>query len=116
MTNQHYALFDTKIGTCAIAWGERGINGVQLPMGNPDKTRIRMRQRYYGDIAEAEPRLDGELDGHGVAQCAKDRINALRFAEQTAAGTFFVNDGRGAAEIQINSGDREMLQFFRDAD
>jgi methylated-DNA-[protein]-cysteine S-methyltransferase len=55
MTDQYYALFDTAIGTCAIAWGPRGINGVQLPMGNPDKTRTRMHQRYYGDIAEAEP-------------------------------------------------------------
>ncbi|MET0221291.1 MAG: methylated-DNA--[protein]-cysteine S-methyltransferase [Tardiphaga sp.] len=55
MTDQYYTLFDTEIGTCAIAWSQRGINGVQLPMGNPDKTRTRMRQRYYGDIAEAEP-------------------------------------------------------------
>ncbi|MEN3288681.1 MAG: methylated-DNA-[protein]-cysteine S-methyltransferase [Bradyrhizobium sp.] len=54
MTDQHYALFDTEIGTCAIAWGPRGINGVQLPMGNPDKTRGRMQQRY-GAIDEAEP-------------------------------------------------------------
>src|SRR3569833_3074627 len=57
MTDHHYALFDTEIGTCAIAWGPRGINGVQLPMGDEDKTRIRMQQRF-GDIAEAEPPAD----------------------------------------------------------
>jgi methylated-DNA-[protein]-cysteine S-methyltransferase len=54
MTDHNYSLFDTVIGTCAIAWGERGINGVQLPMGSVEKTRSRMQQRY-GDIEEAEP-------------------------------------------------------------
>jgi methylated-DNA-[protein]-cysteine S-methyltransferase len=54
MTGQHFAMFDTAIGRCAIAWGARGINGVQLPMGNEDQTNARIRQRY-GDIAEASP-------------------------------------------------------------
>ncbi len=54
MTNQHFALFDTAIGACGIAWGARGINGVQLPMGNEEKTRNRIRQRY-GEIGEVEP-------------------------------------------------------------
>jgi methylated-DNA-[protein]-cysteine S-methyltransferase len=53
MSNQHYALFDSAIGICGIEWGARGINGVQLPMGNADKTRARIRQRH-GDIEEAE--------------------------------------------------------------
>ncbi len=46
MTNQHYALFDTVIGTCGIEWGPRGINGVQLPMGSAEKTEKRIRQRH----------------------------------------------------------------------
>jgi methylated-DNA-[protein]-cysteine S-methyltransferase len=54
MSDEHFALFETAIGTCGIAWGPRGINGVQLPMGTPEKTRIRMKQRY-GEIDEAEP-------------------------------------------------------------
>jgi len=57
MTNQHYALFDTAVGTCGIEWGPRGINGVQLPMGNPEKTEKRIRQRH-GEISEAEPTMD----------------------------------------------------------
>ena len=52
MTDHSFALFETAIGTCAIAWGSRGINAVQLP-----QTRIRMQQRYAG-IAEAEPPAD----------------------------------------------------------
>jgi len=57
MTDQYFAIFDTAIGRCGIAWGPRGINAVQLPMGAEDKTRGRIRQRY-GDIVEAAPPAD----------------------------------------------------------
>ncbi|MBI5264052.1 MAG: methylated-DNA--[protein]-cysteine S-methyltransferase [Bradyrhizobium sp.] len=53
-TDQHFALFDTAIGACAVAWSGRGITGVQLPMGSEDKTRGRIRQRYR-EISEGEP-------------------------------------------------------------
>jgi methylated-DNA-[protein]-cysteine S-methyltransferase len=63
MTDQHFALFDTAIGTCGIEWGPRGINGVQLPMGSRDKTLARIRQRR-GDIRECEPTAEvrGAID------------------------------------------------------
>src|SRR3974390_867490 len=57
MTDQHFALFETAIGTCGIEWGPRGINGVQLPMGSAEKTRARIHQRH-GEIGEAEPTAD----------------------------------------------------------
>jgi methylated-DNA-[protein]-cysteine S-methyltransferase len=68
MTNQHYALFDTAIGTCGIEWSPRGINGVQLPMGNAEKTAKRIRQRH-GEISEAAPTSE--------VQAAIDRIIEL---------------------------------------
>src|SRR3954469_4689034 len=52
MTDHNFAIFDTAIGRCGIAWGPRGINAVQLPMSSEDKTRARIRQRH-GDLAEA---------------------------------------------------------------
>jgi methylated-DNA-[protein]-cysteine S-methyltransferase len=54
VSGQSFAIFDTSIGPCGIVWGERGITGVQLPMGSEDKTRNRIHQRA-GDIAEAPP-------------------------------------------------------------
>jgi methylated-DNA-[protein]-cysteine S-methyltransferase len=72
MTNQHYALFDTAIGTCGIEWGPRGINGVQLPMGSAEKTEKRIHQRHsqhLAEISEAEPTAD--------VQRAIDRIVEL---------------------------------------
>lgn len=72
MQDEHFALFETAIGACAIAWGPRGINGIQLPMGNADKTRIRMQQRY-GAIEEVEP--------PEAVQAAIARIQALLAGE-----------------------------------
>ena len=64
---------------------------------------------------EAEPRLDGELDLHRVAQRAEDRVDALRLAQQPAAGALAVDDRRRAAEVQVDRGDRVLLQLPRGA-
>ena len=54
MTGQHFVIFDSAIGPCGIVWGERGISGVQMPMGSEEKTRIRIRQGR-GELSEAPP-------------------------------------------------------------
>jgi methylated-DNA-[protein]-cysteine S-methyltransferase len=54
MTRHSFTLFDTAIGHCGIAWGERGIVAVQLPMSTEEKTRKRIHQRF-ADIAETAP-------------------------------------------------------------
>jgi O-6-methylguanine DNA methyltransferase len=46
MTARGFTLFDTAIGQCGIAWGERGVVGVQLPEGGEDGTRARMLHRF----------------------------------------------------------------------
>src|SRR5262245_18321418 len=46
MTARAFALFDTAIGRCGIAWGARGISGVQLPEASETKTRARLVRRY----------------------------------------------------------------------
>jgi methylated-DNA-[protein]-cysteine S-methyltransferase len=49
-----FALFDTAIGRCAIAWAARGIVAVQLPLPDEARTRTRMKQRFAG-LVEASP-------------------------------------------------------------
>jgi methylated-DNA-[protein]-cysteine S-methyltransferase len=44
----HFALFDTVIGTCGIAWSENGVGGVQLPEPSASETRARMGRRHPG--------------------------------------------------------------------
>src|SRR5262249_26441956 len=54
MTDIGFALFDTAIGRCAIAWGERGVVAVQLPGASEARTRDRLL-RMFGDAHEALP-------------------------------------------------------------
>jgi len=54
MTACGFALFDTAIGACGIAWGARGLLGVQLPEASEGRTRARMRRRFP-DAPEGPP-------------------------------------------------------------
>src|ERR1700748_3178241 len=76
MNGQHFSIFDTAIGRGGIAWGERGINAVQLPMGSEDKTRARIRQRY-GDIMEAPPPEDVQRAIDGIVELLAGKPNDL---------------------------------------
>ena len=49
-----YALFETAIGRCALAWGPRGVIGVQLPERSPEATRIRL-MRLCPNAEELDP-------------------------------------------------------------
>ena len=76
MTDYSFAIFDTPIGRCGIAWGPRGINAVQLPMGNEEKTRGRIRQRY-GDIVEAPPPAQVQRAIEGIVELLAGKPNDL---------------------------------------
>ena len=76
MTGQHFAIFDTAIGPCGIVWGERGITGVQLPMGSEDKTRNRIHQRN-GDITEAQPPAEVQRAIDGMIELLAGKPNDL---------------------------------------
>jgi methylated-DNA-[protein]-cysteine S-methyltransferase len=55
MTAPGFALFDTAIGRCGVAWGEHGLTGVQLPQPNEAQTRTRLLQRAHAELPEASP-------------------------------------------------------------
>src|SRR5438445_689143 len=76
MTGQHFAIFDTAIGPCGIVWGERGITGVQLPMGSDDKTRNRIHQRD-GNVSEAAPTAEVRHAIEGIAELLAGKPNDL---------------------------------------
>ena len=54
MSPSKFALFETAVGCCGIAWNARGIAGVQLPERRDSATRARLRRRYP-DAREATP-------------------------------------------------------------
>ncbi|MCC7346365.1 MAG: methylated-DNA--[protein]-cysteine S-methyltransferase [Variibacter sp.] len=49
-----FTLFETSIGTCALAWGPRGIVAVGLPEGDEAATRARLLRRFP-DARETPP-------------------------------------------------------------
>jgi methylated-DNA-[protein]-cysteine S-methyltransferase len=58
-----FALFETPIGTCAIAWGKHGILGVQLPEQSDLAMRTLM-QRQHPEATEllAPPAIQSAID------------------------------------------------------
>jgi len=78
MTAHGFALFDTTIGRCGIAWGARGISGVQLPEASEAKTRARLMQRYArareaappAEVQHAIEAIAALLDGEPKDLCA----------------------------------------------
>src|SRR5262245_62498929 len=49
-----FAVFETPIGPCAIAWTAQAVVAFSLPDGTADKTRARLRRRWSG-AEEASP-------------------------------------------------------------
>ncbi|HET6147237.1 MAG TPA: methylated-DNA--[protein]-cysteine S-methyltransferase [Polyangia bacterium] len=43
---QGFALFDTPIGRCGIAWNDRGLTGLHLPDGKESATRARLARAF----------------------------------------------------------------------
>ena len=75
MSAQGFALFDTPIGTCAVAWSGRGIAGLQLPEPTPEATRARVKRRWPdaveaafvpAGVQRALDRVQGLLAGDAV--------------------------------------------------
>lgn len=73
METSGFALFDTAIGACGIAWGPGGITGIQLPERGEGATLARLGRRFPGAsresplpaIAAATRRIAAFLAGAG---------------------------------------------------
>ncbi|MGH8659391.1 MAG: methylated-DNA--[protein]-cysteine S-methyltransferase [Gammaproteobacteria bacterium] len=63
VTAHSFTLFDTAIGRCGIAWGGRGITGVQLPEARDSETRARMLQRFpNAHVSPPPPNVQRAID------------------------------------------------------
>src|SRR5260370_31154915 len=60
-----FALFDTDLGSGAIAWSEHGVIGIQLP--EPDAVRLRARMRRHfpqaSQSASPPPEIRDAIEG-----------------------------------------------------
>lgn len=50
----HFALFDTAVGPCGIAWSAAGVRGLHLPGSDRARTLAGLRRRH-SQAREAEP-------------------------------------------------------------
>src|SRR3981081_2019600 len=76
MAGRDYAIFDTGLGRCGIAWGPLGIIGVQLPEAREIETRGRML-RQYPDARELPPPLNVELAIEGIVALLRGQPSDL---------------------------------------
>jgi len=64
VTGLAYAVFDTALGSCAVAWGPRGIVGSQLPEADAGRTHDRLRRRFaQAQEALPPPEVRQAIDG-----------------------------------------------------
>jgi methylated-DNA-[protein]-cysteine S-methyltransferase len=61
-----FMLFETAIGRCGVAWGERGITGVQLPEASDGRTIDRLLRRVPGAARQAPPPPSVERATEGI--------------------------------------------------
>lgn len=86
MTQQHFTLFDTAIGACAIAWSARGLIGVQLPEASESATRARMRKRFP-DAVESAPDAAARQAIDGIVALLNGEKRDLRHVAIDDSGT-----------------------------
>jgi methylated-DNA-[protein]-cysteine S-methyltransferase len=80
MAGRGFALFDTGVGRCGIAWSDGGVVGVQLPEAREIETRRRLFQ-LYPQARETRPPFHIEIAIEGIV--ALLRGQAGEFADVT---------------------------------
>jgi methylated-DNA-[protein]-cysteine S-methyltransferase len=80
VTDRGFLLFDTPIGTCGIAWGERGVIGVQLPEGSEAAARARLG-RDFPSAHESTPPLEVRRAVDGIVALLSGEARDLSFVE-----------------------------------
>jgi methylated-DNA-[protein]-cysteine S-methyltransferase len=87
-----FALFETAIGTCGIAWSERGVMGIQLPEGDKNATRARLARRFR-QAREAQTPIEILLAiGRIVALLRGERVDLTPVALDMEAVPAFDRD------------------------
>jgi methylated-DNA-[protein]-cysteine S-methyltransferase len=76
MMEQGFTLFDTDIGPCGIAWGERGVIAVQLPEASAARTRARLHRRYP-DARETPPPAEVQAAIEGIVALLRGEARDL---------------------------------------
>jgi methylated-DNA-[protein]-cysteine S-methyltransferase len=85
MSEQGFTLFGTPIGTCAIAWSDYGVAGLQLPEASERATRARMKKRFP-EAAEIPPPREVQSHIDAVLALLRGEASALEQVELDVEG------------------------------
>lgn len=72
---QRYALFDTRVGPCGVAWSEHGLTRLQLPESDRNATEKRLKRNSAGSRPEAAPLDVGQVIRQIQQYLAGERID-----------------------------------------
>jgi len=72
-----YALFDTPIGCCGLAWSAAGITGMHLPGATRDATRASLKRRFPA-ARETPPPAEVQRAIDGIQALLQGGHDALR--------------------------------------
>lgn len=91
MSPRGYALFDTALGRCGLAWAEAGLVGVSLP--DPDEPRMRARLARRAGVAaqgdHAPPPAVADAMAAVVALFAGEKRDLLEIVlDESQVGAF----------------------------
>ena len=108
-----FCLFDTALGACGLAWGPQGVVGAQLPEGDKETTRARMRRRFPGTPEVQAPplmqsvilRVAGLLAGHpdSLLDVALDMEGVTAFHQRVYGVTRAIPPGRSSTSAKMDS-------------
>lgn len=116
MSQPSFSLFETAIGTCAVAWTDRGLVWVQLPEASVDATRrratlrtpdareVKPKGQVRRAIARMQAHLAGELDA--LTDLALDDAHLPAFHRRVYAALRDVGPGHtvGYGELAALAG------------
>jgi len=95
-----YALFDTAIGRCAIAWSASGIAAIQLPDGSVPQTRAHMAQRFPDARETTPPRGVGTAINRITAVLRGEKADLSRITlDMTGVSPFYRRVYEAAREV-----------------
>jgi methylated-DNA-[protein]-cysteine S-methyltransferase len=85
MDSSGFALFDTALGRCGIAWGPHGVRALQLPDADAATTRNWLRRRVPG-ASESAPSAEVQHALDGICALLRGERVDLRFVRLDMSG------------------------------
>lgn len=121
MDGEGFALFETKIGACGIAWGPAGLRAVQLPEASETASLARLARRFPGlarspteavapVIEEIAAHLSGQAVDYARVKLDMSDVHAFERSVYAAARSIPFGETRTYGALAALVGDPQAAQ------